>query len=271
MRAGAVGLSGWVALGLLVPMEAGVPIPLPADLVMFSVGERVAVGAFPLWLAVAGFEVISVIGTSVLFLACRGPAHRVIARFGPRPGAQRGAGPSRGHVRRDPGALGACRGTRDTGPADAHGRSRGRLWGELETRSACSHPGQQLLPSAPPGPWPVAWTARISSLPSGDGTSSGCARRAGHRRARLLACQAGKARRTRSLGGSGLPCLHRPEPYSTARSRSCWPDRARRLSFGGRSTSRRPCGLARSRRWPASWACRRRWASRAGDDISPAR
>jgi len=67
-------------------MEAGVPIPLPADLVMFSVGERVAAGAFPLWLAVAGFEVVSVIGTSVLFLACRGPAHRVIARFGPRLG-----------------------------------------------------------------------------------------------------------------------------------------------------------------------------------------
>ena len=34
VRAAAVGLSGWVALGLLVPMEAGVPIPLPADLVL---------------------------------------------------------------------------------------------------------------------------------------------------------------------------------------------------------------------------------------------
>ena len=86
MKAGAAGLGGWVALGLLVPMEAGVPIPLPADLVMFSVGERVAAGAFPLWLAVAGFEAVSVIGTSVLFLACRGPAHQVIARFGPRMG-----------------------------------------------------------------------------------------------------------------------------------------------------------------------------------------
>jgi membrane protein DedA with SNARE-associated domain len=86
MKAGAAGLGGWVALGLLVPMEAGVPIPLPADLVMFTVGERVAAGAFPLWLAVAGFEAVSVIGTSVLFLACRGPAHHVIARFGPRMG-----------------------------------------------------------------------------------------------------------------------------------------------------------------------------------------
>jgi len=82
----AAGLSGLAALVLLLPMEAGVPIPLPADLVMFGVGERVAAGRFPLWLAVAGFEVIAVIGTTALFLACRGPARRVIDRFGPRVG-----------------------------------------------------------------------------------------------------------------------------------------------------------------------------------------
>lgn len=97
MKAGAAGLGGLTALALLLPMEAGVPIPLPADLVMFTVGERVAAGAFPLWLAVIGFEVISFVGTTALFLACRGPAHLVIARFGPRLGltqarVRRGAG-----------------------------------------------------------------------------------------------------------------------------------------------------------------------------------
>ena len=80
------GLSGPLALVLLLPMEAGVPIPVPADLVMFTVGERVAAGKFPLWLAVTGFEVIAVLGTTALFLACRGPAQRIIARFGPRLG-----------------------------------------------------------------------------------------------------------------------------------------------------------------------------------------
>ncbi|HEX5297086.1 MAG TPA: hypothetical protein VFW50_08875 [Streptosporangiaceae bacterium] len=40
----AAGLSGPLALVLLLPMEAGVPIPVPADLVMFTVGERVAAG-----------------------------------------------------------------------------------------------------------------------------------------------------------------------------------------------------------------------------------
>ncbi len=34
----------------------------------------------------AGFDVIAIVGTTALFLACRGPAHRTIARFGPRLG-----------------------------------------------------------------------------------------------------------------------------------------------------------------------------------------
>jgi membrane protein DedA with SNARE-associated domain len=86
MKSGAAGLSGLAALVVLLPMEAGVPIPLPADLVMFTVGERVAAGKLPLWLAVGGFEVIAVVGTTALFMASRGPAHRIIARFGPRLG-----------------------------------------------------------------------------------------------------------------------------------------------------------------------------------------
>jgi membrane protein DedA with SNARE-associated domain len=86
MRTGVAGVSGLAALALLLPMEAGVPIPLPADLVMFTVGERVAAGRFPLWLAVTGFEVIAVVGTAVLFVACRGSAGRLVARYGPRLG-----------------------------------------------------------------------------------------------------------------------------------------------------------------------------------------
>ena len=86
MKAGLAGLSGMLALVLLLPMEAGAPIPVPADLVMFAVGERVAAGKFPLWLAVTGFEVIAIHGTTALFLACRGLAQRIITRSGPRLG-----------------------------------------------------------------------------------------------------------------------------------------------------------------------------------------
>src|SRR5437868_15224418 len=86
MKGAIAGVSGLAAVVLLLPMEAGIPIPLPADLVMFTVGERVGAGQFPLWLAVAAFEAIAVAGTAVLFAACRGPAHRLIERFGPRVG-----------------------------------------------------------------------------------------------------------------------------------------------------------------------------------------
>jgi membrane protein DedA with SNARE-associated domain len=86
METGVVGVSGLAALVLLLPVEAGVPIPLSADLVMFTVGERVAAGRLPLWLAVVGFEVIAAIGTTALFVARRGSGHRIVARYGPRIG-----------------------------------------------------------------------------------------------------------------------------------------------------------------------------------------
>jgi hypothetical protein len=44
----AAGLGAPASLGLLLPMEAGIPIPIPADLVMLVIGERVATGRFPL-------------------------------------------------------------------------------------------------------------------------------------------------------------------------------------------------------------------------------
>jgi membrane protein DedA with SNARE-associated domain len=75
-----------MAVALLVPMEAGVPIPLPADLVMLLVGERVAAGAVPLWLAVLALEAVAVVGTCALFILCRQLGHAVMGRLGHRLG-----------------------------------------------------------------------------------------------------------------------------------------------------------------------------------------
>src|SRR5438132_13764055 len=86
LAASGAGVGSSVAVGLLVPMEAGVPIPVPADFLMLLVGERVAAGHFPLWAAVAGFEAVALVGTAALFFACRGPGHAVIHRLGPRVG-----------------------------------------------------------------------------------------------------------------------------------------------------------------------------------------
>ena len=66
-------------LGLLLAMEAGVPIPVPSDLVMLLLGERVSAGVLPLWL-------VAVVGTGALFLAARGPGRALLRRVGPRLG-----------------------------------------------------------------------------------------------------------------------------------------------------------------------------------------
>jgi membrane protein DedA with SNARE-associated domain len=73
-------------LGLLLAMEAGVPVPVPSDLVMLLLGERVSAGALPLWLAMAALEAVAVAGTAALFLAARGPGRALVARVGPRLG-----------------------------------------------------------------------------------------------------------------------------------------------------------------------------------------
>ena len=80
------GLGVAAGLALMVPMEAGVPIPVPSDLIMLVVGARVGAGDLPLWAAVLAFEAVSVIGTTALFLAARGPGHALVERAGHRIG-----------------------------------------------------------------------------------------------------------------------------------------------------------------------------------------
>jgi membrane protein DedA with SNARE-associated domain len=80
------GLGLPAATALLVPMEAGVPIPIPDDLVMLLVGERASAGEFPWWAAVIALEIVAVAGTCLLYFASRGPGHALVERVGPRVG-----------------------------------------------------------------------------------------------------------------------------------------------------------------------------------------
>jgi membrane-associated protein len=82
----ASGIGAVAGIALLVPLEAGVPIPIPADLVMLAVGARVSAGDLPLWVAVLAFEGVAIAGTSALFLLARGPGHGLIRRVGPKIG-----------------------------------------------------------------------------------------------------------------------------------------------------------------------------------------
>lgn len=57
----AVGIGTVAGIALLVPMEAGVPIPIPADLVMLAVGARVGAGDIPLVVAIVAFEAVAIV------------------------------------------------------------------------------------------------------------------------------------------------------------------------------------------------------------------
>jgi membrane protein DedA with SNARE-associated domain len=86
LAAGVSGAGVPALFGLLLAMEAGVPVPVPADLVILLLGERVSAGAVPLWLALVVLELVAVAGTAALFLLARGPAAAVLERAGPRVG-----------------------------------------------------------------------------------------------------------------------------------------------------------------------------------------
>jgi membrane protein DedA with SNARE-associated domain len=109
--AGAGGVTG--SLGLLVLSECGIPMPVPADVLMLLVGERAAAGVLPLWLAALAFALIAAVGTSTLFLLARGPGQAVLARLGPRVGlgAERIERVSAALARRGRHALAVGRGT----------------------------------------------------------------------------------------------------------------------------------------------------------------
>ena len=244
--AGAAGAGGLTALALLLPMEAGVPIPLPADLVMFTVGQQVGAHRLPLWLAVAGFEAIAIVGTTALFLVSRGPAHQLIARFGPRPAR----------------------------PAHPHRHCRGCLRPGRPPGAARARPGQQRVPPGSPGPWPAPRPACEPGLRPGQASGASRSSRPGRGRRDLLADPPSARRPGRPdrsgrpdrpgkpgrLAGSHLSGLHRRHParrppprlrgpdrsYEAWRSRS-WQRRAR--STSSRPSTSRRCSAAGGSVW----------------------
>src|SRR5205807_9169550 len=83
---GIAAAGGPAILGVVVLVEAGVPVPLPGDIVVLVLGARVATGGFPLWAAAVGCELAAVIGTGALLLAAHGPGRVLVRRFGARVG-----------------------------------------------------------------------------------------------------------------------------------------------------------------------------------------
>ncbi|HEX2810169.1 MAG TPA: VTT domain-containing protein [Kineosporiaceae bacterium] len=71
---------------LLLCCETGLPVPLPADVLMLALGGAVSAGTIPWWLAALGLELVAVVGTALLLFLARGPATALLARLGPRVG-----------------------------------------------------------------------------------------------------------------------------------------------------------------------------------------
>jgi membrane protein DedA with SNARE-associated domain len=74
------------AVGLLILMEAGLPIPIPDDLVMIAFGAQVAAGHLSWWVALIALEIVAVASTILLFVVARGPGYVLVRRFGPMAG-----------------------------------------------------------------------------------------------------------------------------------------------------------------------------------------
>jgi membrane protein DedA with SNARE-associated domain len=84
LKLGVFGLPATMA-GLLL-MESGIPVPIPADLLLLAFGERAAAAGIPLWVAALILEVIALAGTTVLFMSASGPARFLLRRAGARVG-----------------------------------------------------------------------------------------------------------------------------------------------------------------------------------------
>ncbi len=72
-------LAAFVYLGV---EEAGVPIPVPADFLMLTLGVRARDGTISLWQVVVAMEAGTVLGSSLLYVLARRGGRGVVERYG---------------------------------------------------------------------------------------------------------------------------------------------------------------------------------------------
>ena len=78
---------GVLAACLIMLVKAiGIPIPIPGDVILLATAARAAEGKVLLWLAFVALLVALTLGGTLQFLLARGPARRLVVRYGPRVG-----------------------------------------------------------------------------------------------------------------------------------------------------------------------------------------
>lgn len=70
------------AFVLLLIEEAGVPVPVPGDVLMLVLGVHARRGSVPLWQAIAVMELATLIGSTLLYVAARLAGRGLVYRYG---------------------------------------------------------------------------------------------------------------------------------------------------------------------------------------------
>jgi membrane protein DedA with SNARE-associated domain len=74
------------ACAVMLIKAAGVPIPIPGDVILLATAARAAEGKVLLWLAFIALLIALTAGGTAQFFLARGPARRLVVRFGKRLG-----------------------------------------------------------------------------------------------------------------------------------------------------------------------------------------
>jgi membrane protein DedA with SNARE-associated domain len=74
------------ACAIMLIKAAGVPVPIPGDVILLATAARAAEGKLLPWLAFVELLLALILGGALQFYLARGPARRLVVRHGPRVG-----------------------------------------------------------------------------------------------------------------------------------------------------------------------------------------
>lgn len=87
---GALDAFGLVAVCVLMLVKAaGIPVPIPGDLIVLATAARAAEGKLVLWQAFTALLLAVVLGGTAQFVMARGPGRGLVYRRGRQPDGRR--------------------------------------------------------------------------------------------------------------------------------------------------------------------------------------
>src|SRR5439155_18975706 len=74
------------ACAIMLVKAAGVPVPIPGDVILLATAARAAEGKVTLWFAFLVLLTALILGGAMQFYLARGPARRLVVKYGQRIG-----------------------------------------------------------------------------------------------------------------------------------------------------------------------------------------